>query len=234
MNDSTRAQMLSVDACALRDDRTTLLNPQELEGAISKAVKRLTTDTECSETADDEIRSLDGEMARIAEAVAGGRDVPALVRALRDREARPKTLLDRTPRSRAAESKLAMPQIREELRSRLNDWRELLNSAPAEAQMLRLLVVDRLEMRPTPRGYEFRGQGTVRPILEGLIASRGRLLHLPDASTFTTSSHSAEKRRDSRKGRVLGMASLSIPSWNQIAGFLESMRQLRESARFAA
>ena len=30
------------------------------------------------------------------------------------------------------------------------------------------------------------------------------------------------------------VASLSIPSWNQIAGFLESMRRLRESAGFAA
>jgi hypothetical protein len=31
-----------------------------------------------------------------------------------------------------------------------------------------------------------------------------------------------------------GMASLSIPSWNQITSFLESMRQLRDSAGFAA
>ena len=30
------------------------------------------------------------------------------------------------------------------------------------------------------------------------------------------------------------MASLSIPSWNQIAGFLEAMRQLRDSSGFAA
>ena len=30
------------------------------------------------------------------------------------------------------------------------------------------------------------------------------------------------------------VASLSIPSWNQIARFLESMRQLRESSGFAA
>jgi hypothetical protein len=29
------------------------------------------------------------------------------------------------------------------------------------------------------------------------------------------------------------VASLSIPSWNQIAGFLESMRRLRDSAGFA-
>ena len=35
-------------------------------------------------------------------------------------------------------------------------------------------------------------------------------------------------------GVVRKLASLSIPSWNQIAGFLESMRQLRESPGFAA
>ena len=33
---------------------------------------------------------------------------------------------------------------------------------------------------------------------------------------------------------TVGMASLSIPSWNQIASFLESMRQLRDSPGFAA
>jgi hypothetical protein len=32
----------------------------------------------------------------------------------------------------------------------------------------------------------------------------------------------------------LGMASPSVLSWNQIAAFLESMRQLRESVGFAA
>jgi hypothetical protein len=30
------------------------------------------------------------------------------------------------------------------------------------------------------------------------------------------------------------VASPSIPSWNQIAGFLESMRRLRDSTGFAA
>jgi hypothetical protein len=30
------------------------------------------------------------------------------------------------------------------------------------------------------------------------------------------------------------LASPSIPSWNQIAAFLESMRQLREAAKFVA
>ena len=30
------------------------------------------------------------------------------------------------------------------------------------------------------------------------------------------------------------VASLSIPSWNQVAGFLESMRQLRDAPGFAA
>ncbi len=30
------------------------------------------------------------------------------------------------------------------------------------------------------------------------------------------------------------VASLAIPSWNQILGFLESMRRLREASSFAA
>ncbi len=33
---------------------------------------------------------------------------------------------------------------------------------------------------------------------------------------------------------VIGLASPSIPSWNQIAAFLESMRVLRDSSGFAA
>ena len=33
---------------------------------------------------------------------------------------------------------------------------------------------------------------------------------------------------------MMELASLSIPSWNQIAGFLDSMRQLRDGSGLAA
>ena len=36
------------------------------------------------------------------------------------------------------------------------------------------------------------------------------------------------------KNRIELPASPSIPSWDQVAGFLEAMRQLRDSAGFAA
>ncbi len=36
------------------------------------------------------------------------------------------------------------------------------------------------------------------------------------------------------RNRPVILASLSIPSWNQIAGFLESMRQPRDASGFAA
>ena len=61
-------------------------------------------------------------------------------------------------------------EVTTDLRSRLEDSRELLNGSIAEArQMLRLLIVDRLQLRPGAKGYEFSGAGTVEPILEGNV-----------------------------------------------------------------
>lgn len=106
------------------------------------------------------------------------------MKALTDREARRQSLLDTPSVTRPQELRTAPPtsEVRLDLSARLKDWREVLEGSSAEArQMLRLLVVDRLTMTPTSKGYEFGGRGTVRPVFEGLIRNRGRVIHAENA-----------------------------------------------------
>jgi hypothetical protein len=56
----------------------------------------------------------------------------------------------------------------------------------------------------TSRGYRFVGDAVISGLLSGVVPVPWR------------------------------MASQSIPRWNQIAGFIESMRRLRDSFGFAA
>ena len=77
------------------------------------------------------------------------------------------------------------------------------------------------------RGHVHQAQQIVRRLV------KGRLTLVPQADghyTFT----GVGTVQPLLGGIVRKLASLSIPSWNQIAGFLESMRQLREAAGFAA
>lgn len=57
-----------------------------------------------------------------------------------------------------------------DLRPRIDDTRDLLNGSVLEArQMLRLLIVARLQMHPRAEGYEFSGVGTTEQILAGNV-----------------------------------------------------------------
>ena len=62
--------------------------------------------------------------------------------------------------------------------------------------------------------------------------SGGRLTLVPQADGYYTSTEVGTVQ-PLLADIVRKLASLSISSWNQIAGFLESMRQLRESSGFA-
>ena len=62
--------------------------------------------------------------------------------------------------------------VRKTLRSRLQDWRERLREHPEQARvMVRELIVGRLDFRPNPDEgyYEFRGVGTLQPLIAGFV-----------------------------------------------------------------
>jgi hypothetical protein len=60
--------------------------------------------------------------------------------------------------------------------------------------------------------------------------------HIRREDTFDVDYARLLERAHARLSRTVdkGVASPSLPSWNQIAGFLESMRRLLDSSGFAA
>ena len=91
----------------------------------------------------------------------------SLVEALSAQEARMQEL-------RATLADLEIPkvkptEIRHRLEGYLTDWRGLLRSKVAQGQQsLRRLIDARLTFTPRDGYYEFRGVGTVEPVLGGL------------------------------------------------------------------
>jgi hypothetical protein len=77
-----------------------------------------------------------------------------------------------------------------------------------------------LKFEPDGKTYRFSAVATGKPIADTVLP------------TVTASPGRSEDGR--QLPMPFEMASPSIPSWNQIAAFLESMRQLRDSSGFAA
>ena len=124
--------------------------------------------------AHDSVTQIKAELARLTEAVAIGGDVPVLVDAIRTREERRRVLQQQIRQSQAP--RVDQAAIATDLRARLQAWRELLSGSSPEARaLMRLLIIDRLTLRPESRGYVFSGTGTVQPLLEGIIPSTARL-----------------------------------------------------------
>ena len=62
------------------------------------------------------------------------------------------------------------PIIRTLRETYLSDWRGLLRSNTAQGQQaLRRLIIGRLTLTPREDHYEFRGVGTIQPMLGGLV-----------------------------------------------------------------
>ena len=93
------------------------------------------------------------------------------------------------------------------IQAQVTRWRDLLSTDSTEdgRQLLREVLAEPLVCTPTRAGYRFRGRVKTGELVAGAV-----------------------------NGGAQRVASPTIPSWNQIANFLESMRQLKDSVGFAA
>jgi hypothetical protein len=118
-----------------------------------------------------ELAAVDRELSNLTAAVAVGGDVPALVAAIRAREAQRCTLLDRLVQT-SEPVELDSRAVMADLRARLEDWRELLREETPHARgLLKQLIVGRVLMEPDRERvcYRFRGTGTLLPLVEGIM-----------------------------------------------------------------
>ena len=141
------------------------------------------------------------ELHRLADAVASGVNSSTLMNRLHQGERRVQDI-DRELKTYSL-PRVDEAQLEVSLRNTLDDWRGALRRhVPQARQMLRKLLVGKLAMTPLRVGrkgaFDFRGEASLGRLITGLA------------------------------GFPRTVASPSIPSWNQIAGFLESMRRLRD------
>jgi len=123
-----------------------------------------------------EMRRLDGELSRLTAAVASGGDLPALLAAVKERQAQrersERALIELDATARIGRHEI--PRLEREIRHRLADWRAMLRREVPEArEILRNLVVGRIALKPRPeaRVYEFSGRGSFGRLLAGTTCS---------------------------------------------------------------
>ena len=176
---SLRVRTEIADAAVIDSLSATLFDPRVLDEGVRRAAAELTS---CRAAADDqsaadELQNVDVELRRVGEQMAGAVATDALpvlvdqVSRLGDRrraliaERAHGATLRRNPASIGTD-------LTATLRARLRDAKGVLVDNPAEArQLITRLIVGRLLMTPHPEEgfYRFTGEGTVEPLLSGIL-----------------------------------------------------------------
>jgi hypothetical protein len=122
-----------------------------------------------------ELGRLEGEIARLTEAIVSGGDIASLVVALREREARCREVRAWLATVEApAPSVGTMRDLERRLRARLQNWKGVLRRQTAEARpLLGRLLEGRLTFTPhdAERLYTFSGLASLGGLITGAVPS---------------------------------------------------------------
>ena len=167
--------MAAADDAVLDAVEETLLKPAVVERALALAEAEILDGGSARRRAPlvVDLAALDAEVDRLTTAIKRGGDLDPLLAALRESEALRAELrqqiaaIDAEPRPTTLDAR----EVRAKLKSYVSDYRKLLRGyVPQMQQILRRLIVGKLTFTPLLNGdYQFRGRGTVRPLLRGVI-----------------------------------------------------------------
>lgn len=149
---------------------------------------------------------LRGEVEKLVGSIALGEAPASIVSAIRERELEISRLEVRlrTPREQPN-----IERLREALEQRAAEWKQTLRQEPKVARLLLRRLIGPLELYDASKP-EWQMPDFIQADTELKTGLMDGLAEIQD------------------------MASLSIPSWNQIVGFLDSMQQLKALPGFAA
>jgi len=199
-----RIDGLVLDAIAER-----VLAPEVIDRAIALAVEKLQPTIAAVEVEAAALQqqraAVESELLRLSQAIAAGGELTVLVEAIRDREQVRNQIAERETLllRRSRSGAGADRDLLETLRARANDWRTLLRGHIPQARQ----IVKTLMARP----FRLEAGDGDQPVLVRAASP---------ANLFGNE-------------WAIMVASPTIPSWNQIAEFLQSMQQLREATGFA-
>jgi hypothetical protein len=167
--------MQATDVAVLDALKDQLLAPAIIEEAVTRALVELTAPRgNESSSVEQRLDKLKAEAAKLAEAVAVGGNIPALLDALKAKEAERERLEERLAALQTPADPADIEGIRESLLRAAREWHRTLTRHPEQARtMVQTLLDGRLLMRPKQDEdgvyYEFSGVGTLLPIGSGVI-----------------------------------------------------------------
>jgi len=169
--------MAEADKAVLDSVKQALLDPAVVEAALDRAVAELTNGGHEQQIQElqRKLADTEGELSRLASAVAAGGNIPALITTMEERERLRRSLEDQLQGLKRARpgAEVDPATVRRQLRAVLDDWQgSLRRNAPEARRMVTRLIAGRLVMTPKKdKGrefYEFRGTGTVEPVIAGV------------------------------------------------------------------
>jgi hypothetical protein len=173
----------ATDHAVLNSVERDILRMEVLETTLYKALALLEPhrdgrDNNRERDLRSELARLDGEVERLAGAIAVGGELPALLAGLHHRERRRSHLqaeLAELERQRVDAGSFDIRRVLQELRNQLTDWQGLLRQETAPARRaLSALLAGRLIFKPEEQNgesvYAFSGEGTITPVIAGVVS----------------------------------------------------------------
>ena len=174
--------MADADEAMLGAIREDVLDSEVIDLAVKEAVQLLTSVDrgDAFEVLKADLDGVTGELQRLTSAIAAGGDVPTLVAAIREREARRTRVMAQLAAMTQARAHAvkAPAEVEGQLRKRLKDWRQLLGRETAwTRQILQKLLVDKIVCRPVvhegEEAYEITARFHLGRFFEGIICPSG-------------------------------------------------------------
>lgn len=155
----------TIDRAVLATITDDVLRPEIVAAIIAGVEQALRPDPAGDAVAAAELTSLDGEIARLTEAIAMGGELQTLVAAQHGREARRAEILAaRRPWAQAVP--LNRRTLERTTREKLDDWRALLTRNVQDArQLLWQVLVGPLVFTPKNGAYRFKGEAAIGMLL---------------------------------------------------------------------
>jgi len=204
--------MRTADAVVTEALLEELLTPERVaaltERLLARAKAHQTVPAEARAAAERQLADVEAALARLTTAVADGGDVPVLVEAIKAHDGQ-RVALERRLEALRQPPVTFDAALERRLQAAVGEWRDVLGRHVAQArQIVVKLLEGRLTFEPETlagrRGFRFHAVGTVAKLVSGVVPG--------DLSCLQA------------------VASLSIPSWNRLHGWLQDMDLLWKAA----